>query len=179
MTRSSPPVSLNPLATPVALNPTYVTKKTETLHMKGGVNGKWTITLEDGTLLFHIDGSCFSMSSQRTLEDDKGNAIYRCEIAKHLKQIYTSESLDGTPLWEMRLHTKLSGTETELTFPNAMNGGKMDQLDFKAHTYSKKKYVMYQGQEVAFIKGDRWSVTSQYDVTIAQVRYQSEKENFT
>lgn len=53
-----------------------------------------------------------------------------------------------------------------------MNGGQMEQLNYKAHTYSSKKYVMYQGQEVAFIKRMSWSMKQEYDITIAQVRTQ-------
>jgi uncharacterized protein YxjI len=111
-----------------------------------------------------------SLSHRKILKDSQGRKLYliRRETFTLGTKYYAETSENGPRLWEFEIHTRLTGSETKMTFKNAATGGQPDHLDFKNNPFGSTGYIKHQGKEVAIIEKKKWKLKLVYELSIAQ-----------
>jgi uncharacterized protein YxjI len=117
---------LAPLPAPIAVDTNYVAKSTEKLTLtRRALSSDWVATMEDGTTLLALEGESMSLSHRKTLKDSQGRKLYQIRRKTFtLGTKYYAETSENCPrFWGFEIHTRLTGSETKMTFKNAATGG--------------------------------------------------------
>lgn len=156
----------------IALNTDFVHDQPLKLIMKGeNLSYSFTISAEDGTLLFEVNAETLSASHQKHIVDCRsGHELFtiRKEVfSMHYR--YSAEVPDGSGSMLFETDTDISflkGPTTTMSFKNALQNGEPDQLQLKVHNLGGEHEIMWRGQKVAEIYKEVFKMRTEYHLTM-------------
>lgn len=156
---------------PVGINSDFISEKPRTLIVQGKVfSKKSTVTLDDGSPMFHIQPESFSASHRIHLLDARSDQeIFQLQKRSLRSKYYASQSGDESQsLVDLEIQSALFGGPTTIaTFGNTANGGAPAVFEYKVHTMENINTVMWDGHPVAEIEKKSMSMSGQFMIRLA------------
>lgn len=164
--------SLQPISPPgVAIHPTYIASRPESLTMKGSWSGRrFTITDSNSMEILKIEGERMSISHRmHVTEAASGQRLctLRREKFTMTAHYYAEVSEDGPRLFDLEGKLSLGGTKMVVKFPNAAANGQEVELDYKSPAFRSRGELYLNGIMVALLERERLKLKDEFHVHVA------------